>query len=346
MTPTTPFHGDVAHLRVRESETPVGVQTAESWPSYWQRIHRRLRRDGYRPGTLRLYRQVLRSLRTFLHDRHGVCSPDGLTRAHAEAYLVDLAEQNVSWSWMATVIAVLRNCFDRLGDMDLTGGMVTPRRAWPLPETLSERELRRLLHALPNLRARLLVTLWAGGGLRVSEACRVRWGDFDPAAAALRIEDPSGLRSRTVPVPQGLLAVFQGLAAISRATEPMVTGRRNAKGGARSLSVRQAERIVQKAGLQSGVLKRVTPTNLRSTYAHRRLLAGHNIRAVQEAMGHRSIATNMRYQACILPDVTSPLDPESQGTIVRRMNGLLARLAMALGQSDGPNLLPTQPQGP
>jgi hypothetical protein len=36
-------------------------------------------------------------------------------------------------------------------------------------------------------------------------------------------------------------------------------------------------------------------------------------------MGHRSIKTTLRYQACILPNVTSPLDPESQNMVVRQM---------------------------
>jgi hypothetical protein len=43
----------------------------------------------------------------------------------------------------------------------------------------------------------------------------------------------------------------------------------------------------------------------------------------------------------ILPSVTSPLDPESQGRVLRQMNMLLGRLAMTL-----PALQPTKPQGP
>jgi integrase len=121
----------------------------------------------------------------------------------------------------------------------------------------------------------------------------------------------------------------------------MLSGRPIANAAPRGLSVRQAERVVQRAGLRSGVLKRVTPTNLRSTYAHRRLLGGHTIRAVQEAMGHRSVKTTLRYQACILPNVTNPLDPESQVMVLRQMNGLLGRLAMVL-----PAIHPTKPQGP
>ena len=40
-------------------------------------------------------------------------------------------------------------------------------------------QLRLLFNALPNPRDRLLVALLSGCGLRVSEACRVRWGDLD-----------------------------------------------------------------------------------------------------------------------------------------------------------------------
>lgn len=347
MIPLT--HTEVARLRIIQDAPSVSAQDVRDWPAFWQRIRERLCRDGYRPGTLRLYRQVLRDLRDFLRDRHGIHHPAGLTRDLADAYLAYLAEQNVSWSWLASVIAVLRNCFDRIGNMELTVHMVTPRRKWPLPETLHTRELRLLFDALPNPRDRLLVALLSGCGLRVSEACRVRWADLDATVATLRIEDPSGLRSRTVPVPQGLLPLFQGLAAISRASDPMLSGRPVANARSLGLSVRQAERIVQKAGLRSGVLKRVTPTNLRSTYAHRRLIGGHNIRAVQEAMGHRSVKTTLRYQACILPSVTSPLDPESQEMVFRQMSALLGRLTMtlpALSNAEVPAIQPMKPQGP
>ena len=238
----------------------------------------------YRPNTLRLYRQILRDLRAFLRDRHGIAWPGGVTAASARGFLEFLCEKNVSRSWMASAIAVLRNAFDRLCGMAITSRMVTPRRRWPLPEALSERELRLLLDALPNPRDRLLVALLAGCGLRVSEACRIRWTDFDRAAGALRVDDPSGLRSRTVAVPQGLLPLFHGLGSISRLPAPMICGRQTGAPAPKPLSARQAERLIKAAGQRAGILKRVSPMVLRHTDALRRVVAGENIRAIQESL--------------------------------------------------------------
>ena len=331
----------VGRLRVEASPSDRLAVHGSDWPAFWQQLRQRLVRDGYRTNTLRVYRQVLRDLRTFLRERHGIRAPDGLTTETADDFLTHLSEKNVSWSWMASSIAVMRNAFDRLSDMPVTVNMVTPRRKWPLPETLSARELRLLFDALPNPRDRLLVALLAGCGLRVSEACRIHWADFDRAAGTLRIEDPSALRSRTFAMPQGLLPLFLGLAAVSRRSDPMICGSRPA-GSSKPLSPRQAERIVQTAGRRAGILKRVTPMILRHTYALRRLMAGENIREVQECLGHRSIKTTLRYQACILPKAASPLDPDPPSLAMKQLVTLLDRMNLLVDAMQRPAC----PRGP
>ena len=69
---------------------------------------------------------------------------------------------------------------------------------------------------------------------------------------------------------------------------------------------------------------------LRHSYAHRRLLAGDTIREVQESLGHHSVKTTLRYQACIVSKATSPADPESQDMVIREMKNLLARIGQVL----------------
>ena len=326
----TPSPHDPANLRIDSCRDGSFSVQGLDWSAFWQQTRKRLILDGYRPGTLRLYRQVLRDLRTFLRNKHGIAAPGSVRREAAEGFLVALSRKNVSWSWMACAIGVMRNVFDRLGHLDVTSRMVTPRRNWPLPETLSETELRRLLDVLPNPRNRLLVALLAGCGLRVSEACRIRWVDFDSAAGGLRLDDPEGLRSRNVPVPTGLLPLFRGLVVVSRSSDPMVCGPRTKGGAPKPLSVRQAERVIQAAAARAGLFKRVSPMSLRHTFAVRRLMAGDTVRAVQAVLGHRSVHTTLRYQACIPPRATSPADPAPPKSAYRQAAELLGRLAEAV----------------
>ena len=46
------------------------------WPEFWDAAARQLRSVGLRLGTLRVYRQVLRSFRRFLCDRGADSRPD------------------------------------------------------------------------------------------------------------------------------------------------------------------------------------------------------------------------------------------------------------------------------
>ncbi len=149
---------------------------------------------------------------------------------------------------------------------------------------------------------------------------------------------------------------------MSRPSDPMVCGPRTIGGAPEPLSVRQAERVVQAAALRAGLLKRVSPMSLRHTFAVRRLVAGDTIRAVQEALGHRSVHTTLRYQACVPTKATSPADPEPPESAFRQAVVLLGRLteavsplvaalsakvATVMASTPGMTpLAPTMPQGP
>jgi len=102
------------------------------------------------------------------------------------------------------------------------------------------------------------------------------------------------------------------------------------------------------AGQRAGTLKRVSPMVLRQTYALRRVVAGENIRAIQESLGHRSIETTLRYKAC-LPRACSPADPVSPALALRQATALLSRLSMILPVASRSLAIargPASPQGP
>jgi site-specific recombinase XerD len=71
------------------------------------------------------------------------------------------------------------------------------------------------------------------------------------------------------------------------------------------------QKSVKQASRTAGIPKRVTCHTLRHSYATHLLLAGYDIRTVQELLGHSDIRTTMIYTHVLKPErkrIKSPLD--------------------------------------
>ena len=298
----------------------IALAPTMDWPQFWEAVRSDLRARSFQTGTLLTYRQVLRSFKTFIEERRKACGcalpsrPAETTSALAESYLASLAEREISWSWRSTVTSVLRTAFDKLGGKNITAHLRTPKRPDRLGEIVTEAEAARMIEQCPTLRDRLIIGLLFGCGLKVGELCVLRWADVDPQARELTVHFDAGTRHRTLPLPEALVPVLaEGVKRCAPEEYIFVGGKPGAP-----LHRRSAERIVSRAARDAGLLKEICCTSLRNGYAVSRLRRGENIRSVQEALGHKQLATTMRYQRWILPDCLNPADqldlPETRST--------------------------------
>ncbi|HEV8090066.1 MAG TPA: tyrosine recombinase XerC [Actinomycetota bacterium] len=145
------------------------------------------------------------------------------------------------------------------------------------------------------LRDRAILELLYGSGLRVSEVTSLRRDDFDLDGARVLVRG-KGSKERRVPVSDDAVLAVRAWLADGRvhlaadAGSPLFLNRKH-----KPMSPRDVRAMVDG---HAGVLlpgRRIGPHTLRHSYATHLLEGGADIRAVQELLGHSSVATTQRY---------------------------------------------------
>jgi site-specific recombinase XerD len=154
-----------------------------------------------------------------------------------------------------------------------------------LPHFISVDEALGLLRALePDSIERALVLLLYGGGLRVSEACGLRWKDLVRDSHSLRVHGKGG-RTRLVALPD----------LAWRAIEKLPDHGTYILSGEKAMSSRKAYEMVRQGGVRAGLLRPLHPHALRHSYATHLLTSGADLRVLQELLGHQSLAATQKY---------------------------------------------------
>lgn len=195
--------------------------------------------------------------------------------------------------------AVLRGLLSATPAEDLA----VPKLDKPLPRVLRAADAGRLCELPPDdepigLRDRAILELLYGCGLRVSELCSLDVDDVDLVGRAVGVLG-KGRKERRVPL--GERARVAVLAYLSGARAELMTksGDRdtsalllNARG--RRLGTRSVRALLEKYLTAEGS-RVVNPHALRHSFATHLLDNGADLRAVQELLGHESLATTQIY---------------------------------------------------
>ena len=130
-----------------------------------------------------------------------------------------------------------------------------------------------------------LFYLLYGGGLRISEACGLKWKDILWNQSSARILG-KGNKQRIVSFPE---MTMQSLKKLSR------QGEHEFVFGDTPLCTRNAFNLMIARGKKAGLFARLNPHKLRHSFATHLLSGGANIRILQQLLGHASLVATEKY---------------------------------------------------
>lgn len=180
------------------------------------------------------------------------------------------------------------------------GAIRTPKQPRKLPRALPpDQAMRAALEAdtvvdieWVGLRDRALFTLLYGCGLRIDEALQLNFGTR-PLNGELRVMG-KGRKERLVPVlPVVQQALDDYIAACPFAMEKQSPLFRGQRGGRLNPSVAQEQ--MRRLRRAMNLPETLTPHALRHSFATHILVAGADLRSIQELLGHASVSTTQRY---------------------------------------------------
>lgn len=177
-------------------------------------------------------------------------------------------------------------------------GMRAPKSPKMLPQALSPDEARQLLEGNADgpleLRDKAMFELFYSSGLRLSELVDLQLGQIDFAEGTVQVTG-KGAKTRIVPVGRIALEVIQvwlaQRALWAKLDDPALFVGKNGK----RLTPRAVQYRLKQWAQKQGIASSVHPHVLRHSFASHVLQSSGDLRAVQEMLGHASIATTQVY---------------------------------------------------
>ena len=226
-----------------------------------------------------------------------------ITPADIRRFVATLHSRGLAPRSLARVLSSWRGWFEwlvrqREATSNPCAGVKPPRAPKRLPEVLSPDDAVRLVSQTIGsplgLRDRALLELAYSCGLRVSELTGLDVHALDAATGEVRVLG-KGAKTRIVPVGTAALAAIAAWlperAKLARPGEnALFVGRMG-----RRVSPREVQRRIKQWAAAAGIEGDVHPHMLRHSFASHVLQSSGDLRAVQEMMGHASIASTQVY---------------------------------------------------
>jgi integron integrase len=315
-------------------------------PRLLDQVRQTIRRLHYSYRTEQSYLHWMKRYIRFHHKRH----PKEMGETEIAAFLTHLAvDRKVSASTQNQALSALLFLYKQVlqRDIALIEGVTRAKSRATLPVVLTRDEIRVVLQRIQG-RDWVMASFMYGSGLRLRECVSIRVKDVDFGFRQIVVRNGKGGKDRVTPLPQSLLGpleqqlkdakrvwqcdridgfgecsmplalvrkypgaagewAWQYVFPASKRSRDPISG--NWKRHHIDPSV--VQRKIKHAVREAGLTKPASCHTLRHSFATHLLESGHDIRTIQELLGHKDLSTTMIYTHVLGKGghgVSSPLD--------------------------------------
>ncbi|MES3037156.1 MAG: tyrosine-type recombinase/integrase [Bdellovibrionota bacterium] len=211
-------------------------------------------------------------------------------------------------------VACLKSFFRWTYEVEMIHGrnlgtsLTSPKVPHHLPHFISVDEAFALLRSFPapdkatssELQEKVLFCLLYGSGLRVSEACAIKWSDISESESTARIRG-KGQKERLVIIPR---LTLQCLAVWKKS----VLEKTVFVFGEKAMNPRKAYELIKQRGIKAGLFHPLHPHALRHSFATHLLSSGANLRTLQELLGHANLQATQKYTHVAIDQLARTMD--------------------------------------
>jgi len=254
---------------------------------------------NYALNTISSYKRDLLKFSSFLSKKEvldfKMIDPDVLN-----IFVMELRHSNTSGKSIKRYLSSIRVFFNFLievGEVQTNPALLikTPKVERDLPKTIDFDDLKKMMTInstqYKELRAVLMIELLYSCALRVSELVGINLEDIDMDEGFVKVMGKGG-NARFSPMGQTTVDVLKRYIKQrpSSATNALFINQNNTR-----ISTRTVQNVVKKRAFQVGVSINVHPHMLRHAAATHFLQSSHDLRTVQEFLGHKSIKSTQVY---------------------------------------------------
>lgn len=277
------------------------MDASESVSAYLDELAQQRRQS---PHTVSNYRRDLGVLSALIAELPGACQFNTIQTHHIRRFVAQLHARGLGGRSLARMLSAWRGFYRWLGQRgeathNPVEGVRAPKSPSALPKVLSPDEANNLLDATSDdaleIRDQAMFELFYSSGLRLAELAALDMACLDDLLAGeVRV---LGKRNKLRLVPVGSKARkavgiwSQRRVEVAASEEPaLFVGQRGGR-----INPRVIEERLKRRALAQGLPISVHPHMLRHSFASHLLQSSGDLRAVQEMLGHASIASTQVY---------------------------------------------------